>query len=735
MITSYSPAGSSSTMRCTRGSNTPKGSVTPGIRNAPPPPSDVQGHSDRTLAPPVPPDTAEARLLPGEGVAPAAAHRCGAGQELGVGPPVQRSGGRRLSLAAAGDRGRRWGGVGVPRGFRGRLERSRRRRTVPQGPRRGLRGHRGRGEVPGSQGSSRRGGGPRSPAGRDRSDRLLPRSQPSSGGAGRVAPRGTRAAGRTARRSQGPRWSASRPDARADVGHAPGRVRGSNRECVADQAFHRPGGAVQVRGSRGLLASQGRAALRHVRSRVHARRRSLHLRDAAPAVPNARPRATRDRRESARHRLQGREVRPRGGYRCRALARWRRPQARYRRHAPPSRRGRLRQPLSVIAMKPAPSRATLQEFVIYFLKVGTLGFGGPIALAGYMQRDLVDERGWIAPDDYKQGLALAQLAPGPLAAQLAIYLGWVRGRVLGATLVGIAFVAPSFLMVLALSALYLKFGGLAWMQALFYGIGAAVIAIIAWSAARLARTTLGRDQLLWGLFAVSLVVTAWTAREIIWVFVASGLIPLLVRARARPSVPSKALLVAPWPAWLTSGLTGAASVGVLWKVFAYFAAAGLFVFGSGLAIVPFLHGGVVEQFHWLTERQFLDAVAVSMITPGPVVITVAFIGYLVAGPLGATVAAIGVFAPVYFVTVLAAPHFHRFAENPRIKAFVDGVTAAATGAIAGAVLVLGRRALVDVPTVLICAATLGVITTVKRVPEPALIAASGVVGLLLKHAL
>ena len=175
--------------------------------------------------------------------------------------------------------------------------------------------------------------------------------------------------------------------------------------------------------------------------------------------------------------------------------------------------------------------------------------------------------------------------------------------------------------------------------------------------------------------------------------------------------------------------------GGLWKLFAYSAAAGLFVFGSGLAIVPFLHGGVVEQFRWLTERQFLDAVAVSMITPGPVVITVAFIGYLVAGPLGATVAAIGVFAPVYFVTVLAAPHFRRFAESPRIKAFVDGVTAAATGAIAGAVLVLGRRALVDLPTVLICAATLAVIVKMKRVPEPALIAASGVVGLLLKHAL
>src|SRR5213592_1204847 len=245
---------------------------------------------------------------------------------------------------------------------------------------------------------------------------------------------------------------------------------------------------------------------------------------------------------------------------------------------------------------------TLTELLLYFLRLGTTGFGGPIALVGYMQRDLVEKRRWISRQDYIEGLALAQLAPGPLAAQLAIYLGWVRGGVIGATLVGVAFVLPSFVMVLAISALYLEFGGLAWMQALFYGIGAAVIAIIAWSAARLARRTLERDRLLWGLFAVSLIVTAWTARAIIWIFVASGLIPLLARARARPSMPTKTLLVAPWPVWLTSGLTGAASVGLLWKVFGYFAAAGLFVFGSGLAIVPFLHGGVVEQFKWLTER-------------------------------------------------------------------------------------------------------------------------------------
>src|SRR2546429_1882069 len=244
----------------------------------------------------------------------------------------------------------------------------------------------------------------------------------------------------------------------------------------------------------------------------------------------------------------------------------------------------------------------LRSFLFYFLRLGTLGFGGPIALAGHMQQDLVEQRGWITPQEYKEGLALAQLAPGPLAAQLAMYLGWVRARRLGATLVAVAFIGPSFLMVLILSDLYVRFGGLAWIQGLFYGIGAAVIAIIARSVLKLVRMTLGRDQLLWVLFAVSAAVTAWTESEIIWVFLVCGLVPMLLRGRQRaPATRAPAVLaVAPG---LTSGLGGPASVGVLWKILTYFAGASLFVFGSGLAIVPFLYGGVVRQFHWLTERQ------------------------------------------------------------------------------------------------------------------------------------
>jgi chromate transporter len=373
---------------------------------------------------------------------------------------------------------------------------------------------------------------------------------------------------------------------------------------------------------------------------------------------------------------------------------------------------------------------SLRELAVYFLRLGTFGFGGPIALAGYMQRDLVEQRRWITKQDYMEGLALAQLAPGPLAAQLAIYLGWVRGRVLGATLVGFAFVLPSYVMVVVLAMLYLRYGGLTWMQGAFYGIGAAVIAIIARSALKLVQMTLAKDVLLWALFGVSAGITAWTESEIAWVFVASGVLTMLIKAP--PKLSNTPVALALIPSFLLSGLHGPASAATLWKIGWYFAEAGAFVFGSGLAIVPFLYGGVVERFGWLDERQFLDAVAVAMITPGPVVITVAFIGYLVAGFGGSVVAAIGTFLPCYLLTVIPAPYFRRFAKNRSIKAFVDGVTAAATGAIAGAAFVLGRRAVFDLPTALICLVTLAVIFKVKKAPEPLVIAVAGVVGVIVR---
>ncbi len=378
---------------------------------------------------------------------------------------------------------------------------------------------------------------------------------------------------------------------------------------------------------------------------------------------------------------------------------------------------------------------TLWQLVRYFLRLGMLGFGGPVALVGYMQRDLVDQRAWIAEADYKEGLALAQLSPGPLAAQLAMYLGYVRYRILGATLVGLAFIWPSFLMVVALGWLYTLYGGLTWMQAVFYGVGASVIGIIAYSAFKLTNRTIGRDPLLWGIYLVMAAVTVLTQTEQVLLFLAAGFLVWLVKAP-------------PWSSWRRwrKGKTGVASVsplllaalfavvattgGTLWALFSFFAIAGAFVFGSGLAIIPFLYGGVVQGHHWLTDRQFVDAVAVAMITPGPVVITSGFIGYLVAGFAGAAVAALGTFLPCYVFVVVAAPAFRKYGKRPAIGAFVQGVTAAAIGAITGAVIVLGRRTITDFPTIALALFTLLLLWRWKKIPEPFIVLGAAVIGLV-----
>jgi chromate transporter len=391
--------------------------------------------------------------------------------------------------------------------------------------------------------------------------------------------------------------------------------------------------------------------------------------------------------------------------------------------------------MSVAERVVAANPGGLGAFVRYFLYLGSLGFGGPVALAGFMHRDLVEQRRWVPEEEYRLAMALAQIMPGPLAAQLAIALGYFRHGVLGATAVGLAFVVPSFLMVVAISMAYVRFGGLWWMQALFYGIGAAVIAIIAIAAYKLSKSTNKRDPLLWAIFAALAVITVWAQAELAEVFVVAGMIVLF--ARARPGLRAGVLM----------GLGGVAVVALIWlaerwflsvgvggqhvllQILLFFTKAGSFVFGSGLAIVPFLHQGVVQQFGWLNEQQFIDAVAVAMITPGPVVITVVFIGFLVAGFLGAVAAAIGIFLPVYVFTVIPAPWFSRNRDNAQLKAFVQGATAAATGALSGAVVVIAVRAIYDVPTVLIALVSLGVLWRYK-LPEPILVAVAGVVGLI-----
>jgi chromate transporter len=372
---------------------------------------------------------------------------------------------------------------------------------------------------------------------------------------------------------------------------------------------------------------------------------------------------------------------------------------------------------------------TLKQLILYFLKLGTIGFGGPVALVGYMHRDLVEKRKWIEEEDYKEGLALAQLAPGPLAAQLSIYLGYVHYRILGATLAGIAFVLPSFLMVLGLGYAYVKAGGLSWMQAVFYGIGAAVIGIIAVSSYKLSRKSLGKDSMLWCIAVVLAITTFITEKEILWLMLVAGIIVWLYKSPPEFSKSLNTIFLSPVLLQIAS------SIGMnekLSQIGWFFFKAGAFVFGSGLAIVPFLYGGVVKEYQWLNEQQFLDAVAVAMITPGPVVITVGFIGYLVAGVPGACVAALATFLPCYLFTIIPAPYFKKYGKHPAIKAFVDGVTAAAIGAIIGAVFVLGKRQLTDIISCVIAILTIMVLLRFKKIQEPLIILVAAILGLLIK---
>lgn len=372
---------------------------------------------------------------------------------------------------------------------------------------------------------------------------------------------------------------------------------------------------------------------------------------------------------------------------------------------------------------------SLWQLITYYLVLGTIGFGGPVALVGYMHRDLVERRKWITEEDYKEGLALAQLAPGPLAAQLAIYIGFVHYRIKGATLAGIAFVIPSFLMVLAIGYAYVKAGGLPWMQAIFYGIGAAVIGIIAVSSYRLTKKSLGKDWLLWMISLTLAVTTFITEKEILWLILAGGVVVWLTRAPPRWLGTVHPIFISPFLLQVFSFVwedKKLAEIG--W----FFFKAGAFVFGSGLAIVPFLYGGTVKEYQWLNEQQFLDAVAVAMITPGPVVITVGFIGYIVAGFPGACVASLATFLPCYLFTIIPAPYFKKYGKNPAIKAFVDGVTAAAIGAIIGAVFVLGKRQLTDLISLLIALVSVLILLRYKKVQEPVIILAAALLGILIK---
>ena len=374
--------------------------------------------------------------------------------------------------------------------------------------------------------------------------------------------------------------------------------------------------------------------------------------------------------------------------------------------------------------KPHPTR----ELVRYFLRLGLLGFGGPVALVAQMERELVTERGWVTKDQMREAIAVCQSLPGPLAIQVGIYVSYIRGGFWGAWAGGWAFILPNFLIVAAIGALYVHFGGLQPVTAIFYGVSPAVIALILHSCYRLAK--LGReDWLQWTLAAVCFAVTVALQAEVALLFIGAGTIGILYYGRFWQRASSATPLLAAAPLAPVAGMAPVASTSTLTKLLLFFLKAGALTFGSGLVIVPFLQQGVVQQYGWLAERDFLVAVAVGMISPGPVVITATFVGYLVAGFAGSLAATIGIFLPSFILVLVAAPILARHRANRSVQGFIKGAYAAAIGTILGACVLLGRIAIGDWLTILIGLTALVALFRWK-VSNPLLMAVTALAGLI-----
>jgi chromate transporter len=351
---------------------------------------------------------------------------------------------------------------------------------------------------------------------------------------------------------------------------------------------------------------------------------------------------------------------------------------------------------------------TLRALVLYFLRLGALGFGGPVALANAMRRDLVDARGWISAEEYDDGLALAAACPGPLAYQLAVYCGFVRFGFAGAIAVAVAFALPPFIIVVTAAALY-RYLETSWqLRALFYGIAPAIVAIIAKSCWNLGRKTLRTDVRAWTFAVIACAIVIALERELVWLFIGAGVLGIFVFSWRKRTTPL--LSISP-------------------QLFLFFFKTGMLVFGSGLVIVPFLKAQVVDQYHWLTNRQFLDSVAIGMISPGPVVITATFVGFLLAGFTGSVAATTGIFMPPVLFVLLATPLLRRYRDSRFVRGFIRGVSSAVVGVLVATTWLIARSAIVDPLTIAIAAAALAVIVFTKT-PEPAVIATAGIIGIL-----
>ena len=375
----------------------------------------------------------------------------------------------------------------------------------------------------------------------------------------------------------------------------------------------------------------------------------------------------------------------------------------------------------------AVGRGRIAELVRYFLRLGCLGFGGPVALVGQMERELVDGRKWLTKEQMREAIAICQSLPGPLAIQVGIYISYLRGGFWGAWAGGWSFILPNFIIVAALGALYVYLGDLQPVTAIFYGVSPAVIALILHSCYRLAKLGM-EDWLQWAIAAVCLAVTVILQAEVAILFIGAGIVGILYYGNVIKRTPVALPMIVLMPA-TTAPIAPVATTSTLGKLMLFFLKAGSLTFGSGLVIVPFLEQGLVQQYGWLDQRQFLIAVAVGMISPGPVVITATFVGYLVGGFWGSLVSTVGIFLPSFLLVLIVAPLLARHRGNANVQGFVKGAYAAAIGTILGACFLLGKIAIGDWLTALIGIGSLAILFRWK-VSNPVLVAVTAVIGLI-----
>ena len=375
----------------------------------------------------------------------------------------------------------------------------------------------------------------------------------------------------------------------------------------------------------------------------------------------------------------------------------------------------------------SPERVPISQLVRYFLRLGTLGFGGPVALCGLMEKELVSEKGWLTKDEMRDAIAISQSMPGPLAIQVGIFASYMRGGFWGAWAGGWAFILPNFVIVAGLAALYVHFGGLSWMTAVFYGVSPVVISLIVHSCWRLSK--LGMEHWLqWAIAVLAFLITVIFKAEVALLFIAAGIVGLLYygtlfRGGRPPAVASVA------PLAVAGAVPHAPTASLLGKLLLFFLKAGSLTFGSGLVIVPFLEKGIVQDTGWLTPRDFLIAVAIGMMSPGPVVITATFVGFLVAGFWGSLVSTIGIFLPSFIFVLIVAPILMRHRENANVQGFIKGTYGAAIGTILGACVLLGKIAIGDLLTAVVALGALGLLFRFK-ISNPVLIASAALIGLV-----